>query len=214
MQNDIPHLEDPARLLRLMIALMEGGNERTANLLSAKGGMSIDVTCATMVSHIETKRLALVYAKAGRKMSLTEAKDSPYYLGSIGENLLNFITESDSVAAALFNLIIEQLFLLPLNIEQLNSEDLWAWLQQVVGPVMEGLCKVKTMTGAVSQVCGQIIAALEFLFMTFVRLSLFDMTFEDPEKVQRALVCVCVCAFCMLPLSRFLFDLSLTSLLL
>lgn len=184
MQDQTPQLENPARLLRLMSTLMEGGNERTANLLSSKGGMSIDATCATMVSHIESKRLNLVYVKLGRKIPLAQAKDSAVYLANIGENILNFSTEFDSVAAALFNLITEQLFLLPLNGEQLHSEDMWLWLQQIVGPIMEGLTKVKTMSPAVSRVTGQVVAVLELLFMTFVRLSLFDMTFEDLEKVH------------------------------
>eukprot|EP00615_Pteridomonas_danica_P017158 CAMPEP_0114392176 /NCGR_PEP_ID=MMETSP0102-20121206/10624_1 /TAXON_ID=38822 ORGANISM="Pteridomonas danica, Strain PT" /NCGR_SAMPLE_ID=MMETSP0102 /ASSEMBLY_ACC=CAM_ASM_000212 /LENGTH=224 /DNA_ID=CAMNT_0001551269 /DNA_START=91 /DNA_END=761 /DNA_ORIENTATION=- len=39
--------KDPARLLRLMTSLMEGGNERAANLLSQKAGLTLDATCAT-----------------------------------------------------------------------------------------------------------------------------------------------------------------------
>eukprot|EP00615_Pteridomonas_danica_P003653 CAMPEP_0114336428 /NCGR_PEP_ID=MMETSP0101-20121206/5703_1 /TAXON_ID=38822 ORGANISM="Pteridomonas danica, Strain PT" /NCGR_SAMPLE_ID=MMETSP0101 /ASSEMBLY_ACC=CAM_ASM_000211 /LENGTH=79 /DNA_ID=CAMNT_0001468353 /DNA_START=390 /DNA_END=626 /DNA_ORIENTATION=- len=56
----LPNLEsetsckDPARLLRLMTSLMEGGNERTANLLSQKAGLTLDATCATLVSYVKT----------------------------------------------------------------------------------------------------------------------------------------------------------------
>mmetsp|Transcript_10336 Transcript_10336/g.13505 ORF Transcript_10336/g.13505 Transcript_10336/m.13505 type:complete len:710 (-) Transcript_10336:143-2272(-) len=182
----LPNLEsetsckDPARLLRLMTSLMEGGNERTANLLSQKAGLTLDATCATLVSYVKTNII------------LTKSNESPQRnnnksgrggnRNTPGDLLLRVLKDKNSIASSLFELIVEQVFLLPLNVEQLNSKHLWDFLSIVVVPITEYFGKVRALPNDISLICEETMAIVEFIFMTHVRHSILEGIIEDPVK--------------------------------
>mmetsp|Transcript_44345 Transcript_44345/g.56779 ORF Transcript_44345/g.56779 Transcript_44345/m.56779 type:complete len:527 (+) Transcript_44345:1507-3087(+) len=224
MSNVYQKMENPARLLRLMTALMEGGNERSANLLNQRADLTIDLTCSTLVSHVENRlkkigkgnanlntigegeeddddgheagqsppliketKTGILDADTLREIRKNTDKDSPYdnsvdQIADMKFNVLLTIAEKDSVGAALFNLLVEQLFLLPLNKEQLHSIPLWNFLDKIVVPILEASCKARQMTETINELVGECICILEFMLMTFVRLNIYERTLEDPAK--------------------------------
>mmetsp|Transcript_44356 Transcript_44356/g.56809 ORF Transcript_44356/g.56809 Transcript_44356/m.56809 type:complete len:532 (+) Transcript_44356:1455-3050(+) len=229
MSNVYQKMENPARLLRLMTALMEGGNERSANLLNQRADLTIDLTCSTLVSHVENRLKKIGKSNAnlntigdseedgddGFEASLPITEETKIDKGEAARgilgtdfleelrksanknsvsdnsvdqiadtkfNILLTITEKDSVGAALFNLLVEQLFLLPLNKEQLHSIPLWNFLDKVAVPAMEAACKARKMTEEISEAVSECICFLELILMTFVRLNIYEHTLEDPIK--------------------------------
>eukprot|EP00615_Pteridomonas_danica_P019451 CAMPEP_0114386776 /NCGR_PEP_ID=MMETSP0102-20121206/6833_1 /TAXON_ID=38822 ORGANISM="Pteridomonas danica, Strain PT" /NCGR_SAMPLE_ID=MMETSP0102 /ASSEMBLY_ACC=CAM_ASM_000212 /LENGTH=1141 /DNA_ID=CAMNT_0001543687 /DNA_START=1 /DNA_END=3423 /DNA_ORIENTATION=- len=268
-------MEDPARLLRLMASLMEGGNERVANLLNQRAGLTIDLTCATIVSHVENelKRVkvtdtldaigeedeeeeeeeeeekVVVVTKVEESVgsivedsldldslekdfnlddvrstsslnlddnernnneqissssssslaplsssSSENAKDipnkdyvaplfpDPYATDENNLDILNIITEEDSVGAALFNLLVEQIFLLPLNRDQLYSTHFWVFIEKVVVPSLEAACHIKNPSEQISETLSELVDLCEFIMITLVRLALYERAIEDPKK--------------------------------
>lgn len=148
----------------------------------------MDIVCNTMVTHIEKLLFneALGAAEYVQRVANEGKKGRNSFTKSqqIGELIVRFISEKNSEASALFSLIVEQIFLLPMSIEQLNSKALWAWLHVVVEPVLEAISKAKFMNSGVNHICGEVISILEFIFMTFVRLTLFELLFDDQIKVK------------------------------
>ena len=229
-------MADPARMIRLVEAVCEGGNEEVANTLAAAAGLSIDATCAAVVRHLEQAKDAAQAARRARSSSgsssgatvasaaavaglssagfratslstvygecdegplvgdeLEDAAEDHNGGGSgsgVGrvrlspEATLRCLTAPGSVGSALFGLLVEQIFLLPLNSDQMASGSLWACLAAAAVPCLEALAALEAVPAALDEFVTDLVDLLEHVFVTLVRLGLFEAALENPAKEQ------------------------------
>jgi hypothetical protein len=164
--NPFAKLGDPARLVRLAMALIEGGNERVASQLKAVAAMTIDATCASIVAVVDK------IPKIGTGKD--RMADPPA--------ILKALTTEGSLGSALLELLIELVFLLPLNNDQMLSRSLWQFLDEAMVPTMEAYGRIESMDLSESDTCGELIGMIELLLITLVRLGIFTNAMETPQK--------------------------------
>eukprot|EP00615_Pteridomonas_danica_P011679 CAMPEP_0114366206 /NCGR_PEP_ID=MMETSP0101-20121206/29066_1 /TAXON_ID=38822 ORGANISM="Pteridomonas danica, Strain PT" /NCGR_SAMPLE_ID=MMETSP0101 /ASSEMBLY_ACC=CAM_ASM_000211 /LENGTH=1232 /DNA_ID=CAMNT_0001515079 /DNA_START=605 /DNA_END=4300 /DNA_ORIENTATION=- len=213
---------NPARLLRLLTALMEGGNERVANMLEQRANLTIDLTCGTLVTHIENKILNtslfsdLVpigemyrrtsdfendddYEKDNFKNDNNNGTENAFIEQPNEEEekfidpstddrfpIIQILTQEFSVGAALFSLLVEQIFLLPLNQDQLYSTSLWNFILKIAVPALEVTSRLEVVDEVISEAVGELVGVLEYILITSVRLNQYERMIEDPAK-ERAI---------------------------
>lgn len=164
-------LDNPARMIRLITSMIEGGNEPTATRLRQSSGLTIDVTCSVVVLFLVKSEKSQKKPKGGGNIEpLTQAA------------ILKLFTTANSVGAALLALVIEQFFVLPLNADQLNSPTVWEFLEKAVVPCMAHLAKSSTMNATEAAACSDFMDITERIFISLVRLGLFNGVLENKTK--------------------------------
>lgn len=195
-------MANPARMVRLVRAVIEGGNEPVANRLGQSMSLTIDSTCSAIVSHLEACRKAL----GGKK---------GYELGDAGRwapaSVLKLLSEPDSVGGSTLGLLVEQVFVLPLNAQQMRSPHLWNFLSYAAGPCIEvsycppqiltafftfyflmyisfvvicqSIAQQESLNANQSVACVDLLDLLERVYFTLMRLGLYQAATEDATKV-------------------------------
>jgi hypothetical protein len=118
---------NPGRVIRLIRAVIEGGNEPSATRLGQSVALTIDVTCSAIVTHLDNCK------KVGGKKGPEIGSDGNLTPAAV----LKLLSENDGVGASMLGLLVEQVFVLPLNAEQMVSVALWDFLTKVAAPCMD-----------------------------------------------------------------------------
>eukprot|EP00613_Pedinella_sp_CCMP2098_P026412 CAMPEP_0171704950 /NCGR_PEP_ID=MMETSP0991-20121206/12929_1 /TAXON_ID=483369 /ORGANISM="non described non described, Strain CCMP2098" /LENGTH=1839 /DNA_ID=CAMNT_0012294447 /DNA_START=377 /DNA_END=5898 /DNA_ORIENTATION=- len=173
-------LHNPERLVRLVRVMCEGDNEVVAMQMKQSCGFSIDAVCDAIVSHIECCCARAVKegnagALAPHRMGVTEPELLP-------EAVLHLLSTPYSVGKSMLGLLVELVFLLPLNPTQVMSPSLWSFLQHCAIPLLEALSKRKEMNTCVLETCTDIVDVLEHVFIATVRLGLYEIAIGDLMK--------------------------------
>jgi hypothetical protein len=168
-------LADPARLVRLALALMEGGNERVASQLKHIAELDIDAVCGGILYELE---------QAGLKGKSGDLRGVPtdYHLP-----IFEFLSKPKGLGSSLMDLLVELVFLLPLNADQMASRVLWEFMQLALVPVFGALSHFDAMDIDEAAYCGELVGMTELLLFTLSRLGMFKLAMENPIKVYMLL---------------------------
>jgi len=181
MDADNRKLKDPERLVRLMSVVCEGGNEAAAAQLEQSCGISIDAVCIAIVNHLECCQERAVHEGTFSAVAPVDGS-SDYVL--LPKAVLLIMSKRNGVGKSLLGLLVELVFLLPLNHDQIGSIHLWEFLEKCAVPLMEALGKSLRMEKNVLEVCTDIVDLIEHVFTFVVRLGLFRAVPENPIREQ------------------------------
>jgi hypothetical protein len=147
--------------------LMEGGNERVASRMKDIANMDIDTVCDRVVSELKESNLI---ASLGY--------DSNH------EKIFNELTSPRKIGSSLVSLVIELVFLLPLNVEQVLSKSLWVFFELCLLPLLSTLASCESMDERTSFYCGELISMFEMVLTASTRLGMFKLAMENNIKVS------------------------------
>lgn len=167
--KSLMNLKEPNRMIRLAIALMEGGNERVASRMKDIAKMDIDTVCKLIVEEL--------------KANESPDNETP----NSNRDIFIFLTNQHGICAALVDLLIELIFLLPLNVDQILSRSLWMFFQEALVPLIDTLANAELMEEQTALYCGELIAIFEMVLTAMTRLGMFKLAMENQAKVRRLL---------------------------
>ena len=95
--------------------------------------------------------------------------------------VLQLLARPDGLGGALLSLLAEQMFLLPLTRDQLNSRALWGFLDAAAEPCMEALGKLESFDPNEARVCTDLLDILERVYYHLVRRDLWEKAMGDSD---------------------------------